>query len=360
MTSPSVMEQILDLARWAPSGDNTQVWRFEIIGDKHLVVHGYDTRSHCVYDLTGHPSQIALGTLMETISIAASAHGLETSVVRRLDAPETQSVFDVYFNPGVGVRPSPLIPFIPQRTVQRRAMHTRPLSAAEKKALEEAVGSEYHILWIEGLPGRFKMARLMFSNAKLRLTMPEAYEVHRSIIEWNARYSEAKVPDQALGLDPLTLKLMHWVMDSWKRVQFFNTFLAGTLAPRIQLDFVPGLACAAHFLLLAKYKPATIDDYVLAGRAVQRFWLTLTSLNLYMQPEMTPLIFRGYARDHLSFSKVQTMHGSAKRLADRLDAIVEPQNPDLAVFMGRIGAATAPTARSLRLPLKQLLWKSEK
>jgi nitroreductase len=28
-----ICEQILDLARWAPSGDNTQPWRFEIKGE---------------------------------------------------------------------------------------------------------------------------------------------------------------------------------------------------------------------------------------------------------------------------------------------------------------------------------------
>jgi hypothetical protein len=41
MTMSSVMEHILDLARWAPSGDNTQPWRFEIRSERHLVIHGF-------------------------------------------------------------------------------------------------------------------------------------------------------------------------------------------------------------------------------------------------------------------------------------------------------------------------------
>ena len=28
------VEQVLDLARWAPSGDNTQPWRFDITGER--------------------------------------------------------------------------------------------------------------------------------------------------------------------------------------------------------------------------------------------------------------------------------------------------------------------------------------
>ena len=65
MSNYGVMEQILDLARWAPSGDNTQPWRFEIIDALTVVVHGFDTRDHVVYDLDGRPSQISLGALLQ-------------------------------------------------------------------------------------------------------------------------------------------------------------------------------------------------------------------------------------------------------------------------------------------------------
>lgn len=67
-----VLGQILELARWAPSGDNTQVWRFEVQGPDHLRVHCHDTREHCVYDLDGHPSQLSHGVLLETIAIGKS------------------------------------------------------------------------------------------------------------------------------------------------------------------------------------------------------------------------------------------------------------------------------------------------
>ena len=44
MPDRDVLIKLLDLARWAPSGDNTQPWRFEIAGEGHIVVHGHDTR----------------------------------------------------------------------------------------------------------------------------------------------------------------------------------------------------------------------------------------------------------------------------------------------------------------------------
>jgi len=35
----SFIMQILDMSRWAPSADNVQPWRFEIIDDEHIIVH---------------------------------------------------------------------------------------------------------------------------------------------------------------------------------------------------------------------------------------------------------------------------------------------------------------------------------
>jgi sulfur-carrier protein adenylyltransferase/sulfurtransferase len=350
----SAIRQILDLARWAPSGDNTQPWRFEILSDTHVVIHGFDTREHCVYDLTGRPSQIALGALLETISIAASGHGLHPAFQRRTGTPDAKPTFDVHLQAAPDIQPDPLIAYIPSRTVQRRPMRTRRLTAQEKQALSSAVAPDYDILWLEGFRNKFRAARLMFNNAKLRLTIPEAYQVHRSIIQWNSRYSEDRVPDQAIGLDAMTLRLMKWVMQSWQRVVFFNRFLAGTLAPRLQLDLIPGLACAAHFLLVARQEAKNIDDHISAGRALQRFWLIATQLGLQMQPEMTPLIFAGYARQQIHFSQTPGAQKSASDLAKQFERLVGTQAHLNAVFMGRIGAGSAPNARSLRLPLSRL------
>lgn len=350
----SVIDQIIELARWAPSGDNTQPWRFEIADEHHLVVHGFDTRDHCVYDLDGHPSQIAIGALLETIVLAATSHGWNSEVQRRLDPPNAKYVFDIYFAPASNIQPHPLVPFIPHRTVQRRPMHSRALTVHEKRALEDSIGPNFKILWLEGFGAKLRVARLMFNNAKLRLTMPEAYQVHRDIIEWNARFSEDRVPDQALGLDAMTLRLMRWVMGSWNRVKFFNTFLAGTWAPRIQMDLIPGIACGAHFIIQAQNAPRTIDDYVSAGRAVQRFWLTLTQLGLYMQPEMTPLIFSRYNLEGIQFSSTKGKNESAAELRHQLGQLIGEGAISKSVFMGRIGAGPAPTARSLRMPVSML------
>jgi nitroreductase len=353
MSPTGAMAQILDLARWAPSGDNTQCWRFEVIDDHHFVVHGFDTREHCVYDLDGHPSQISFGALLETVTIAASAHGLRANVTRRSDRHDTRPVFDVRLVADADVAPSPLIDAIKTRTVQRRPMRTRPLTADDKAALQASVGPDYAVTWMEGFQDKFAAARLMFNNARLRLTMPEAFETHRKIIHWGVDRSPDRVPDKALGVDAGTLVLMKWAMVSWKRMSTMNT-LMGTWAPRLQMDLIPGLACAAHFVLKAKNKPVTIDDYVEAGRAVQRFWLTLTARGLYMQPEMTPLIFSKYVREQTAFTTTTKLHGQADKLRAQADKLIFT-DALFPVYIGRLGAGPAPKARSERRSVEELL-----
>jgi nitroreductase len=355
MTLPQPIADILDLARWAPSGDNTQPWRFEVADERHFSVHAFDTREHCVYDLDGHPSQIALGALLETLAIAASAHGLRAVFSRRSDAPDTHPVYRVELTPESRLSPDPLLPWVTRRSVQRRPMRTTPLTPAQRQALQHAVGEDYGVRWFEDGAARWRMARLMFANAKLRLTLPEAYTVHRDIIAWRARFSEDKVPDQALGLDAVTLRLMRWIMGSWQRVKFFNTWLAGHLTPRIELDLLPGLFCAAHFALVARKAPHTLDDYVAAGRAVQRFWLTAASLGLQLQPELTPLIFGRYVREGVPFSRMAGAGDTAAKLAGRLSTILQDVPVSQVAFLGRIGNGKAATSRSLRLPVERLV-----
>jgi molybdopterin/thiamine biosynthesis adenylyltransferase len=351
----SIAHQILDVARWAPSGDNSQPWRFEITDDKHVVIHGRDTRDHCVYDLRGHASQLSLGTLLETVTIAATEHGMQVNIQARPGQPDNNPVFDIEFTENPDIKPDPLLPHISSRTVQRRPMSTRPINNRERKQLEAAVGNDFYIIWLANFRERLRVARLLFRNGGLRLTLPEAFKTHSSIIQWDSDLSEDRIPARAVGLDPMTMHLMQWALGSWQRVNFLNRFMAGTLIPRIELDFITGIACASHFIVMAKRPPETLDDFVSGGRAVQRFWLTATRLGLQLQPEMTPLIFHSYIRNKVEFSNNQRSQKLARELASRLEDITAPEKIEHAIFMGRIGSGTTPKARSIRLPLEKLI-----
>lgn len=355
------VERILDLARWAPSGDNEQPWKFEIVSDDHVVIHGSDTRDWCVYDLDGTSSQIAIGALLQTLSIAASAEGLQAVHALRPDSPETKPVIDVRFTPASDVEPHPLLPYVKARVTQRKPFTKKPLSAVQKQALEDAVGDGYHVLWVEGKPALRKMAKLLFHNAHIRLTTPEAFEVHKQNIEWGARFSEDRLPEEGIGLDVPTRKVMRFALGgTWARVKFLNRFFAGTWLPRLQMDWLTSLNCAAHFLIVADKPMQTMQDYFDGGAAMQRFWLQATRAGLQFQPEMTPVIFSRYVSQGLTFTTVDSEEALAAKLAQDLAGLLpEGADPLRRVYMGRVGLGSTPVSRSIRRPLDSLLISSD-
>jgi sulfur-carrier protein adenylyltransferase/sulfurtransferase len=350
------VERILDLARWAPSGDNDQPWKFEIVDDTHVVIHATDTRDWCVYDLDGTSSQIAVGALLETLCIAASSEGMRAEINWRPDSPANAPIIDVELVVDDAVEPDALMPVIRGRATQRKPFSERPLTPGQKQALEQSVGTGFRVVWMEGKIQRRKMAKLLFHNAHIRLTTPEAFEVHRRNIEWGVQFSEDRIPEGALGIDYPTRKVMRWAMHSWKRVQFMNRFFAGTWLPRLQMDWRTALGCAAHFVIIADKPLKTIEDYLAGGRATQRFWLEATRQGLQFQPEMTPVIFSRYIAQSLRFTTVTKEQELAAKLAGELTTILgEDAGALQRVYMGRVGFGPAPDSRSIRPPLKKLL-----
>ncbi len=348
------LERILELARWAPSGDNTQPWRFEITDDRTVIIHGHDTRDHCVYDLHGHASQLSLGALLETIIIAASGEHWKVDIRRDRDAADTKPRFELHFRPDQTIEVHRLLAEIPRRAVQRRWMSTRRLRRADKQALERAASPGYGIRWFESPLERFAAGRLMFRCGRIRYAIPEAFATHQGVIAWNTRQSMDRIPDQALGVSAMQLRVMRLAMKSWAHMQLANRLFAAGWTTPIQMDLLPAMACGAHFVIVAGRSPAGIDDYVDAGRAVQRVWLTATSLGLWQQPEMVPLIFSEYARSGTRFTRIAGKQDAAGDIDIKLRQMLGG-DADRAVWMARIGGGESPDARAIRLPLEQLL-----
>src|SRR5436190_15953893 len=349
-----VCEQVLDLARWAPSGDNSQPWRFEIRSDREILIHGYDTRDHCVYDLDGWASQLAHGALLETLRLAATRFGYGARSSIASEDPSGYVVYKVVLEADPAVVEDPLVPAIRERVVQRRPMWPKRMLPEERLELERAV-QPYSIVWLDSWSARVRMASLNARNAHIRLTIPEAFAVHRAVIAWDCDTSEDRLPAASLGADPILLGIMRWVMTSWERLSFFNRYLGGTVMPRLLLDFLPGILCSGHFAIRGSSESRSTADRLAAGRAVQRFWLTATQLKLQVQPGYTPLVFARYARERRHFTQVEQAQETGREIARRLDEMLGSNEAMRTIFLGRMGPARAGKGRSPRLPVERLM-----
>ena len=350
----TLAQNIMELARWAPSGDNTQVWRFEFLDHERVRVHGWDTAEKFgVFDMGGIPSQMSFGCLIETAAQAATLQACRVDVSWLPDPAPHRYLFDLHFVHDASIEPCPLAQCITQRSVHRGPLSPRPLSSEEKQALAQAAG-EFQVVWFEGKQ-RTAVARLNYDFAGPRFTMPEAYPSLAAALDPDprARFSHDRMPAATLPLDPLTRRLIVWALKRWERVHRMNT-LFGTALTRLQLDLIPGLRCAAHVALIAPHLPAVRDDHVAAGRAFQRLWLTAEHLGLQLQPEYTPVAFSRHVWQSIDITRVKTIQARVEQLAGDFASLLAPLAAQHCVILARLGKGTPARARALRLSLPDL------
>lgn len=377
------IEEVFEYAKWAPSGDNIQPQRIEVKSELSCIIHGFDTRDHVVYDLQGNASKLALGCFIENCKIAAQSLNYQLEITPTTNklgkAPEDEEyskypTFALALTPATeSLPPHSLFPYIKTRCVQRKRMGTKKLSSVEKQKLTDILPKGFSIIWKESFAERWTVAKFMYGNSTTRLSMKEGYDVHSKIMEFtpisqdtseekncNSTFSKDKLPAKSLGIDPITIALTKWSLKSWPRFRFLDKYLAGTIAPKLLLDFSTSIKSCAHFIIVADEEPKSLDDYLAAGAAIQRFWLQATQLQLGFQPEQTPVIFSEYLRNNIDFSTNEFTKKNVIAIDKDFKKLIGEENVKRAVFMGRIGRSTTPTSRSVRLSLDELRYEEGK
>ena len=349
------LEEILDAARWAPSGDNTQPWRFEMLDGDTVRIHLATEAGTNPYEYRdGEPSLLSGGMLLENLRIAASVQGrrLDWSVEGGSDPYSIIARMPVT----LGVAADRLNSVLALRSVDRRPYLSRPLRPAERAALEAAAGPDLQVAWHEDRGARLRMARLGALATDIRLRAQEAFAVHQKVIDWSPGHSATGLPAGAIGLDRMTLRIMRWAMAHWPRMHGMNR-VSGTWAAAAQLDLRPALGSAAFFTLapVGQDGEERVARALRLGGAVQRFWLTATRLGLAMQPGLATLIFSHYGAYGLPFTADPALQAKARKLAARFQAVLG-RHPDSLVFLGRIGQPRPglPKVRSIRRDVADL------
>ncbi|MCB1939479.1 MAG: molybdopterin biosynthesis protein MoeY, partial [Rhodocyclaceae bacterium] len=72
-------------------------------------------------------------------------------------------------------------------------------------------------------------------------------------------------------------------------------------------------------------------------------------------PEMTPVIFRWYARTGDPISRQAEVESGVRDVARAFETLLGISESDPVGFFCRIGVSRGPTARSLRLPIDDLM-----
>ncbi|HLC44683.1 MAG: hypothetical protein A2722_01755 [Candidatus Doudnabacteria bacterium RIFCSPHIGHO2_01_FULL_50_11] len=346
------IRNILEGAATAPSGENCQPWHV-VVKDNSLEIYNVPERDLSLYNVNQLGSMTAHGAFLESLKIAASAEGLEARVRLFPDAsqPTLVALVDLV---QADISADPLEKYLRIRATNRKLYDKAPVDAAQYVLLKTAADSVASVRTsfiddqarIKDLSDAFSLnERLLFENRAL-------HDFFYSHVRW----TEEEDRRYKTGFFIKTLELRGPQQPAFKLLRRWGLArFAARLGVSKQIAKDNAKTYAASAVLAAFLVRQNLpEDFVHIGRAMQRFWLTSTSLGLAVQP-MTGVLFfmqRLQAESGQAFASSQQalIRSSFARISSAFGA----GGDTLAVVL-RIGRAAAPSARSSRFSVDEIV-----
>lgn len=352
MISKDEIIKIIEYGTYAPSGDNSQPWRFEVEhtpGDSGGVesvikIFNIPGKDNPILNVKNRGSFVAHGAVVENMAIAAGALGFG-SAIKVFPSGNPHLVAAITLSEE-SQRSEPLFDSIAKRVTNRKPYKKEPLAEEEKKALLDAArgfqGGEFKLL--EERAAILSTARALSVTERVALLTPELHALFFGGMLWDEeknKRGESGLYVKTLEVPPPIQALFH-ALKKWPVMRVFNALGFPSLAARGNAEVYA--SSSAFGAIIVK---DTDKDFFLAGRMLQRVWLTAEKLGLSVQP-VTGVLFL--------HQRVQSPEGhpfstkNAERIKDAYGIIEEAfgSRGKIIAMLFRIGKDGEPSARSYR------------
>ena len=356
-------QQIVELVKaaiLAPSGGNCQPWKWAYRAGTLFLFHNRQ-RSASLLDYDHSGSFVALGAACENLVLQAHAMGLEvrvrsfpleheTRLVAVIDFLLEQAAWQAESHPCDG-----LVKTITSRHTNRKRGVRKSLPQGVLPQLSAAAhsieGATFFSLEEEN--ELLEIGQIIGAAERLRLLQQQShYEMMNEI-----RWSKSETERSRDGLDLNTLELSPsdraalQVCRDWSVLNLVQQWKGGRALEKIATHTVESTSSIA-LVTMPCDRPT---DYFNGGRSMQRVWLTATLLNVAFQP-ITSLVYlfarlvrgNGTALPDEMISELGELRARYRKLFAVNDHMGE-------ILLFRLSTAEAPSARSLRRPVSDVL-----
>lgn len=339
------IEKILETAVYAPSGDNTQPWRFEVLGQE-VRVFNMPERDQTLYNFKQRGSLIAHGALIENIKIAASHHGFDTAISLFPDKDDKNLIATVFLEK-TGLAGDPLYPFIKQRATNRKPYKKELLSGRQKTELLGNLPSGGRVFLFEGEKDKKILAKAASKNEQILFENPILHQSFFRQIIWTEK--EEKEKKRGLYLKTLELpppaRLAFHLFKYWSVLRVFNKLGLSRSVAKTNAAIYASSAAIGAIVIPNRFD----EDFVRAGQILQKLWLKTTASGLSLQI-LAGLIFLFQRMEEEEAHMFSNAHVNLiKNAYNEIDEVVDSGGETIALLF-RIGRADFPSARSSRLP----------
>lgn len=355
--SPEAARDLAEAGAMAPSADNMQPWRFELVEGRLLLWHD-PARSTSVLDPDRLIPHIGLGMCVENILLRAAERGmgLQCDI---LPLPEAHDLVAVFSRDVATSAVDPALGrFLAARHTNRQKGDGRPIPTAQLEQLVQEVrsvdGAVLHT--ITDAPAIDTLAVLQGAADRLRIMNEHG---HREFFQHQLRWNTEEAERHRDGLDIATLELgaagrvgMRMAAAPMA-IRTLGAMGGGGALEKLSADTVR----TSSAVVLLTMPSLDIVQRINGGRAAQRLWLCATAFGLAVHPLSAPIFLGQHARRDGAGFKPQERQ-EALDLWEQLTRLFQINDRE-PLFMVRLSYAPPPSARSLRRPLSALFTHHE-
>ena len=345
MIRRDVLQDILNLAVNAPSGDNAQPWKFKIDGTT-VSVFNIPDKDGTLYNYKQRGSLVSHGAVIENIVIIAKQRGLTTKV--QILPDEKDCTAKIEFSEGT-IAHQELFNAIPLRATNRKPYTGEALTAQQKEKLfASAKDANGELRLVESSQLIKELSLALSLNEQLLMENRELHDFLFAMIRWTKEEEQ-----RTSGLYVKTMEfptpvqlLLRFVVVHWGATQFLNKIGLSKVIPK-QSSALYATSSAFGAICI---RNSSETSFIEGGRALQRVWLTATSLGLSIQPvtALPYLMQRIEDKDIRSLSKEHVAQIEDSYAHIRLAFNLNDEERIALLF--RLGRGDAPTAVSMKHP----------
>ena len=333
-------------ASLAPSGGNSQPWRFDAAPD-HIRCLVDAARWPTMLDFDARASCLACGAAAANFQIAAAAAGRAWSI--EWGAPGSDLAWRARAGEAIAPNPNQLRALV-NRCTNRQLGTRSPLTADETAVLAASV-SDVVVEFRADDPAMIELGEILAEGDRLRMLHPR---LHRELMG-ELRWTRAEAETTGDGIDLETLEL-----DATQRAACALSRQWPLMSTLRELETGGGLgrgsrnaaAGAAGFVLL-RAVGAGRPAFLHGGFALTHLWLQAEAMGLAVRP-MTALLYlcarANEGGEGLDDRDTRALHV----LAQRVHTMFGP-SPGVDLILLCLARAPRPSARSLRRPLDFVL-----
>jgi nitroreductase len=349
----SELESLLDVATRAPSGDNTQPWRFDVDAEEGLIEFAVDqTRDPSPMNAGQRMARIALGAAVENLLRAAEVRGLEA----RLESVSTEGRARVRLARGSG-SPAPItddVKAILARVTNRRVYDCRPVPPEVLARLAEQTppldGTVTH--WIVGEDRLKPLAEVIGRADAAMFGEPSMRRAFLSKVRFDlppGATAEDGLPLASLEasrMDRFALRLMPW-LPNWL-LKFSGGLSVFVKKARRLVESAAGLCV----VVAPDGAPATD---LAVGRAMQRAWVAISEHDLAAQPMMSLPVLENVLENGSPTVVASVGRETIPALSAAFRSLLPEVGTGRPAWLMRFGYAPPPGGRTGRLPLSAVV-----